>query len=153
VENTYGCVQAPVDKQGRVKLPLGFSAAVLPERFVFVSADPRRRFLEVRSEAAFVALADRVREVAAGLPPDAAAALVTEYLGGAHRALVDDAVRVALPGRFRDVVPGPEAVLVAIGDAVLVWDRAAYEAGQPERLAAIAAGAPGLDPVLLDIAR
>jgi len=147
----FGSVLAPIDRQGRVKVPLGFSGEVLPGAAVFVTADPRRRFLEVRSRAAFAALAVRVRAAAGGFAPEVAEALVTGYLGNAHEAVVDDALRIQLPGRFRDVAPGPEAVLVGVGEAVLVWDRPAFEAGKAERLRALAEAAAQVDPVLMDL--
>jgi len=136
----FGYGEATYDpKTGRFTLP-AVVFAKLGETRLRLTIDPLGRFIELRSDASFLALADRVRAAAPHLPPETAAALLTDYLGFSAEVTVDNIMRLVVPKGMRDALADDaDLALVAVGDAVRVWSQRRFREAQAEQRRQLAA--------------
>jgi len=130
----FGYGEASYDsKTGRFTLPVHI-VTKLGDTKLRLTVDPLGRFVELRSEASFQALAGRVLKVAETLHPETAAALLTDYLGMSAEVQVDSMMRVVVPKGMRDPLgDDSDLALVAVGDTVRVWSLERFREAQVEQ--------------------
>ena len=147
----FGYAEASLDvKPGRFAIPANLFAKMGGETRFRMTADPCERFLELRSEKAFLALAERVTAAAPGLPPETAADLITEYIAFSAEVQVDNALRLVVPKGMREVLgDDTELALVAVGDALRVWSLAKYREARKSRRTRLAEDYPKFVNVIL----
>ena len=136
----FGYAEASLDpKTGRFSIPANLFAKLGGETHLRMTVDPLGRFLEVRSDRSFRALVDRVVAAAAGLPPETAAALMTDYLGFSAEVQIDNVLRLVVPKTLREPL-GDEVdlALVAVGDALRIWALGRYRKTVAQRRALLA---------------
>lgn len=133
----FGTSDGSLDaKSGRITIPSDMTD--LRTANVRITADPLRRYLEIRTREAFEALVRRIETVAATLPSDAAEALLTDYLGFSGESQVDASWRLVLPKRLREILGGEtDLVLCGAGDCLQVWPVGLWQQEQENRQAAL----------------
>lgn len=148
-EGIFGYAEVTLDKAGRFVIPVEFYERLKGREPMRILVDPRDRCLELRTEALFQELVGRLARLAPTLPPEVASVMMTEYLGYSLQVQIDNAYRLTIPKRFREMLEEDELVLIGIGEALQIWSRTAFKAGQKERRRILAEGAPVLMHAIL----
>lgn len=138
--NGFGYSEIAYDpKAGRFTLPGPMYGKLGGVSHARMTLDPLGRFVELRNEESFGKLAGRILAAAPGLPPETAAALLTDYLALSTDVSIDQNMRLVVPKQMRACLDDDtELALVAVGDAVRIWSVAAFRRSEAERRAALA---------------
>lgn len=134
ISEMFGYAEVSLDtKTWRFAIPINLFTKLGSDK-LRMTLDPLGQFLELRSEKKFAELADRIIKATTNLPPETAAALITDYLGFSCEVQVDNVLRVVVPKMMRDCLEGDtELSLIAVGDAVRIWSRRKYKASEEAR--------------------
>lgn len=96
--------------------------------------DPLGRFLEIRRKDDYDAFARRMEAVAASMEPEAAEALLVDYVGFTIEALVDANLRLIIPKKMREYLGDTASiVLVGVGESIQIWPADVYNKGKAAR--------------------
>ena len=147
----YGYAEVTLDKAGRFVVPVEFFERLKGREPMRMLVDPQGRCLELRTETRFNELVARLARLAPSLPPETVSVMMGEYLGYSIQVQIDNAYRLTIPKKFRELLDGEELVLLGIGEALQIWSRAAFRAAQKERRALLARECPRLMHALLGV--
>ncbi len=150
-EGLFGFAEVTLDKAGRFVIPVEFFERLKGREPMRILMDPQDRCLELRTEARFQDLVARLTRLAPSLPPETVSVMMTEYLGYSLQVQIDNAYRLTIPKRFREFLAEDELVLIGTGEALQIWSRSAFRAGQKERRALLAREAPRLAHAILGV--
>lgn len=145
-DDLFGYAEATLDKVGRFMMPSEFYDRMKDRGRMRMTVDPCGNFLELRTEAKFKALVNRVLASVSNLSPDVAQSVLIEYLGYSMEVQFDTSYRLTIPKRFRDEILGEESELVLIGsgDALLIWAKSVFKATQKARRERLGSEYPAL---------
>ncbi len=150
-DGIFGFAELTLDKAGRLVIPVEFFDRLKGREPMRVLLDPQGRCLELWTEARFQDLVARLARLAPTLPPETVSVMMTEYLGYSLQVQIDNAYRLTIPKRFREFLGEDEVVLIGAGEALQIWSRSAFRAGQKERRALLAREAPKLAHAILGV--
>ncbi len=151
VDGIFGFAEVTLDKAGRFVIPVEFFERLKGREPMRMLVDPQDRCLELRTEARFQDLVARLTRLAPTLPPEVVFVMMTEYLGYSLQVQIDSAYRLTIPKRFREFLGEEELVLIGAGEALQIWARSTFRAGQKERRRVLAENAAALTHAILGV--
>lgn len=143
-EGIFGFAEVTLDKAGRFVVPVEFFERLKGREQMRMLVDPLGRSLELWTEARFKEMVKRLAVALASLPGQAAEAILTEYLGYSLQVQIDNAYRLTIPKKFREILGEDEIVLVGVGECLKIWPKSRYRQGQEERRKVAASHLPSV---------
>ncbi len=150
-DGIFGFAEVTLDKAGRFVIPVEFFERLKGREPMRILVDPQDRCLELRTEGRFQELVARLARLAPTLPPETVSVMMTEYLGYSLQVQIDNAYRLTIPKRFRELLGDDEIVLIGAGEALQIWSRTAFRASQKDRRRVLSQSVPALTHAILGV--
>lgn len=137
-------------KTGRFQVPL--DAYTKLNKNIFVTVDPKGRYLELRSENNFALLVERLSAPRPGVPARVVASLRTHYLGFSAQCQFDAGMRLVIPKKMRELFEEEsDLILIGVGECLQVWQASVYRERRDIELFELVQNYPDVDMLIMGI--